>query len=87
MAARLNNRHQDFVKAKIQASQLVNRLQNHALGKIKKGMTDSQVRAAMGLLGKVISDAPKDVRLGDPNGEPLQAPQFIVNPTKPVTSK
>lgn len=62
MAARLNNRHQEFVKAKIQASQLVNRLQNHALGKMPKGqnpMDDTQIRAADILLKKVLSDAPK----------------------------
>lgn len=33
MAARLRKTHQDDVRAKIQASQLINVLQNHALGK------------------------------------------------------
>lgn len=84
MAARLNPKHQEFVKAKIQGTQLINRLQNHALGKLKDKMTDSQVKAADILLRKIVSDAPKDVRLGDPNGQPLVAPQFIINPVKPV---
>lgn len=62
MAARKQLFHPDEVKKKIQASQLINRLQNHALftdhddeAKVKKTMmTDSQVRAAFGLLDKVV---------------------------------
>lgn len=56
MAARLNARHQEMVRDKIKASQLINRVQNHALGRLKKPMLDSQVRAAMGLLAKCVPD-------------------------------
>lgn len=62
MATRKQLFHPDDIKKKIQASQLINRLQNHALfvgsedeAVIKKTvMTDSQVRAAFGLLDKVV---------------------------------
>lgn len=54
MAARLNRRHQDFVREKIQASQLVNRLQGHALG--ENEMTPTQIKAAEILLRKSIPD-------------------------------
>ena len=54
MAARLNRRHQDSVREKIRASQLVNRLQDHVLGKID--LNPSQVTAALGLLKKCVAD-------------------------------
>jgi hypothetical protein len=56
MAARLNNRHQQSVKDRIQASQLVNLLQDHAL----KGteVTPSRLDSAKFLLNKVLSNAP-----------------------------
>lgn len=60
MAARKQLFHPDVVKKKIQASQLINRLQNHALctaddpNAAKKIMNADQVRAAFGLLDKVL---------------------------------
>lgn len=55
MAARKNKiRHDENTKAKIQASQLVNRLQDHILGKVD--MPASAVSAALGLLRKVMPD-------------------------------
>lgn len=54
MAARLNKRHQDSVRAKIQASQLVNRLQDHALGNIE--LTAEQIRSCDILLKKSVPD-------------------------------
>lgn len=56
MAARMNARHQDTVRAKIQSSQLLNRLTNHALGKLKRPMDSSQVTAALGVLKKSLPD-------------------------------
>lgn len=50
MAARLRPRHQEEVRTKIQASQLINRLTNHALGKVD--MTATQVQAVRILLDK-----------------------------------
>lgn len=56
MAARLRAKHQEEVKAKIQTSQLLNRVNSHALGEIE--MTSSQLDAAKFLLNKTISNAP-----------------------------
>jgi len=56
-----------MVKAKIQSSQLINRLQDHVL----KGteMTDSQIKAATILLNKTLSNAPTE--LSAPDGKDL----------------
>lgn len=71
MAKRKQLFHPDEVKQKIQASQLINRLQNHALcdlsqeGAAEKAMSDSQVRAAFGLLNKVVPDLKSVEHSGD----------------------
>lgn len=59
MAARLNPRHQDAIRARIQGSQLVNLLQNHAL----KGsdVDPSRLEAAKFLLHKVLGNPPQQV--------------------------
>ena len=54
MAARLNPRHQEMVREKIRASQLVNRLEDHAFGDAE--MSATQVSAALGLLKKCVPD-------------------------------
>lgn len=54
MAARLRPQHQEDVRAKIQTSQLINRLQDHALGVVE--LTKSQVSAIQILLRKTIPD-------------------------------
>ncbi len=54
MAARLRRYHQDEVREKIRASQLVNRLEDHAFGSVD--MTSTQVSAALGLLKKCLPD-------------------------------
>jgi len=59
MAARLNPGHQQSVRDKIQGSQLVNALQNHALGNSR--MESTQIQAAKILLDKLISNAPTDI--------------------------
>lgn len=57
MAARTRKiLHDDETRAKIQASQLVNRLQDNALGKLKVEMTPGQVRSAEILLKKRLPD-------------------------------
>jgi hypothetical protein len=70
MAARLNPRHSEMVRSKIQASQLVNRLTDHALGNVE--MTATQVQAAKILLDKTLSNAPQQTELSGPEGGPLQ---------------
>ena len=72
MAKRLNPRHQDMVRQKIQASQIINRLQSLVDGEIE--MSAAQVQAAKILLDKSISNAPT-VLAGDP-----EAPLSIVWP-------
>ena len=60
MAARkLRPFHQEEVKQKIQASQLINRVQDHALGYVD--MTASQLHAAIKLLEFRLSKALPDV--------------------------
>lgn len=55
MAARKQLFHPDEVKQKIQASQLINRLQGHVFSD-EPLMDASQVTAALKLLGKVVPD-------------------------------
>jgi hypothetical protein len=54
MAARKQLWHPDEVRAKIQASQLLNRLHDHAFGKVE--LTPAQVRSIEVLLKKAIPD-------------------------------
>lgn len=54
MAARLNPHHSEMVRTKIQASQLINRLQDHVFGEVE--MTATQLKAAEVLLRKSIPD-------------------------------
>lgn len=56
MAARkLKPHHQDDIRQKIQASQLINVLQNHALGKTEE-LSQSRIKAIEILLRKSVSD-------------------------------
>lgn len=57
MAARgrpIGRRHQDDVRKKIQASQLINRLNDHVFGMVE--MTATQLKAAEVLLKKSLPD-------------------------------
>lgn len=54
MAARLTKRQADTVKDAIKAGVIVQRLQAHVEGRIE--LTNSQVRAGLGLLNKVLAD-------------------------------
>lgn len=69
MAARKQLWHPDEVKAKIQASQLINRLTKHALSS-DPVMDASQVTAAVKLLNKVVPDL-KAVEHTGPDGGPV----------------
>lgn len=71
MAARIRKTHQDEVKKKIQASQLINYLQNHALSNDGAENSTSRVRAATALLNKVIADEHKHEHTGA-DGGPLE---------------
>lgn len=67
MAARLRKNHQDEVRAKIQASQLVNVLQNHALGKDSGELAQSRLKAIEILLKKSLPDLSSVELTGDEN--------------------
>lgn len=56
MAARLRKHHQEDVRLKIQASQIINRLQDHFNGDVE--LSPSQIQTAKILLDKSISNAP-----------------------------
>jgi hypothetical protein len=62
--------HQDDVRAKIQTSQLVNRLTDHALGTVE--LTQTQVRAIEILIKKTLPDL-QAIALGTPDDETAQA--------------
>ena len=70
MAARLRKAHQDDVRTKIQASQLINVLQNHALG-IGAEVSASRIKAIEVLLRKSIPDL-QSVELTGPEDGPVQ---------------
>jgi len=70
MAARtVKIRHDDETRAKIQTSQLINRLTDHALGKIS--LEPTQVRAIEVLLRKTLADLSATTISGNPDA-PLQ---------------
>ena len=56
MAARIRKKHQEETRARIQTSQLINRLQNHALGTEVDELKQSQLRAIEILLKKSLPD-------------------------------
>lgn len=76
MAARLRLRHQEEIKAKIQAAQLINRLQSFADGEIE--LSSTQVQAIKILLDKSVSNAPTELA-GAEDGAPLQ---IIITPVQ-----
>lgn len=65
MAARIRKKHQDEVRAKIQASQLINRLQNHALSTEVDELKPSQLKAIEILLKKSVPDLQSTEITGD----------------------
>lgn len=69
MAERLNRRHQDSVRAKIQASQLINLLTKNALGQLTPELSPGRVQSAKILLDKSVSNAPTELQGAGENGE------------------
>lgn len=69
MAARLRTMHQEDVRAKIQASQLVNRLEKQAFGEIE--LTPSQLKAIEILLKKSLPDL-QSVQLTGSADDPVE---------------
>ncbi len=69
MAARLNRHHADEVRAKIQASSIIHRLQEHVNGNIE--MTPTQVQAANSLLDRSVAKLQQIQHAGH-DGGPLK---------------
>jgi hypothetical protein len=63
MAARLNRMHSEQVRAKIQASVIIDRLQKHVAGDIE--MTASQITAAQVLLDRSVPKLSQIQHVGD----------------------
>ena len=80
MAARLNPRHSEMVRQKIQASAIIHRLQQHVQGKVE--MTGTQVTAALGLLDRSVPKLSTVQHVGDSESDPIKTSLTItfVNP-------
>lgn len=80
MAARLRKTHQDDVRKKIQVSQLINVLQNHALGKKTRGkeaeLSPSRMKAIEILLKKTLPDLSQLQGTGDDGEHVVQFQQI-----------
>lgn len=70
MAARLRAMHQYDVRAKIKTSQLINRLEDHALGKLE--LTATQIKAIEVLIRKTLPDLSAITLGGEGEGGALQ---------------
>ncbi len=66
MAARLNRMHSEQVRAKIQASVLIDRLQKHVTGELE--LTSSQITAAQVLLDRSVPKLSQIQHVGDEGG-------------------
>jgi len=71
MAARIRKKHQEETRARIQTSQLINRLQNHALSEEVDELKPSQLRAIEILLKKSLPDLQSTEITGDSDA-PMQ---------------
>lgn len=72
MAARLNKRHSEDVRAKIQASVLIDRMHRHVMGTLD--MTSTQVNAANSLLDRSVPKLSQIQHIGDENN-----PLHVIN--------
>ena len=66
MAERINKRHSDAVRAKIQASLLVNRLHDCAMGELE--LSPTQVRAIEALLDRTVPKLSQIQHVGEDGG-------------------
>lgn len=87
MAARIRKiRHDEETRAKIQTSQLINRLQAYVLGEVQ--LEPGQVTAALGLMKKTLPDLTATELSGD-SDSPLAVEHItrtIVDPRNPDSS-
>lgn len=83
MAARLRKTHQDDVRAKIQASQLINVLQNHALGLTEEEIPASRMKAIEILLKKSVPDLSAIELSGDKDAPLKTISEVTINIVRP----
>lgn len=80
MAARLRKTHQDEIRTKIQTSQLINVLENHALGKTED-LPNSRLKAIEILLNKTLPNLQATEISGDVDSPVMHQIQFkIIDP-------
>jgi hypothetical protein len=87
MAARMRKTHQDDVRTKIQVSQLINVLQNHATG-VTEELSASRLKAIEILLRKSLPDL-SSVEMTGADGGPLEFTQIVrklIKPSEPAAS-
>jgi hypothetical protein len=84
MAARTQRTNLDGKwRDKIQASMLLNRLSDNALGKLKSEMTSSQVKSAEILLRKCLPDLSATTVSGDPDAPIItEIRETIIDPKR-----
>lgn len=70
MAARINKRHSEEVRARIQASALVTRLHQCAMGEIE--LSSTQVNAINSLLDRSVPKLSQIQHVGDSESDPIQ---------------
>jgi hypothetical protein len=70
MAARINKRHSDEVRARIQASALITRLHSCAMGEVE--LTAVQVNAINSLLDRSVPKLSQIQHVGDEDGGPIK---------------
>lgn len=81
MAGRpMNKLHQDDVRKKIQASQLLNRLTDHAFGEVE--LSQSQIKAIEILLRKSLPDLSSITISGDADSPLQTVTKVILEPMK-----
>lgn len=83
MAARLRKTHQDDVRLKIQTSQLINRLQNYALGDSDDEISMGRMKAIEILLRKSLPDlSAVSMEVGGKDGAPAVRVEIVKSEAK-----
>jgi hypothetical protein len=87
MAARLNRHHTEEIRQKIQASNIIHRLQQHVNGEVELSAT--QVAAANSLLDRSVPKLSQIQHVGDEEGGPIQHSHQVewVSGKTPAASK
>lgn len=75
MAARLNRRHSEEIRQKIQASNIIYRLQQHIDGEVE--MSSTQIAAAQTLLDRSVPKLSQIQHVGD-DASPMQHRHEVV---------